>query len=197
MPDVPRPEHPRPDLRRDDEWWLNLNGTWQFETDPGVSGEERGYASGHDLSGEILVPFCPESKLSGVGERDFMNSVWYRRFLALPEHWRSRRVLLHVGACDYVTTVWLNGRRVGGHEGGYTPFTVDLTEALRGDGRDELVLRAVDPIRQASIPRGKQSPGYHPSGCLYTRTTGIWQTVWLEAVPPTYVCQMHVWPDLD
>ncbi|MFW6188911.1 MAG: glycoside hydrolase family 2 protein [Planctomycetota bacterium] len=197
MPDMPRPEHPRPDLRRDDRWWATLNGPWQFEIDRAVSGEERGYASGTDLDAEVLVPFCPESELSGVGETDFLNSVWYRRHIDVPDHWRGRRILLHVGACDYRTTVWLNGRPVAEHEGGYTPFTAELTDALRGGGRDELVVRAVDRIRQGGRPSGKQSPRYESFGCHYTRTTGIWQTVWLEAVPRTYVRRLEVWPDLD
>lgn len=184
-------------MRRDDEWWLNLNGTWQFEIDRSVSGEARGYAGGRELAGEIIVPFCPESSLSGVGDRDFLNSVWYRRFIDVPDRWQGRRILLHFGACDYLTTVWLNGKRVGEHEGGYTPFTVELTGALKGGGRDELVVRAVDEIRRGGIPRGKQSPRYESFGCLYTRTTGIWQTVWLEAVPRTYVQNVHLGPDLD
>ncbi len=197
MQEIPRPEHPRPDLRRDDDWWINLNGAWQFEIDRSASGEERGYASGRDLAAEIVVPFCPESRLSGIGDRDFMDSVWYRRFIEVPQRWGGRRVLLHVGACDYVTTIWLNGRRVGDHEGGYTPITVELTDEIEGNGRDELVLRAVDDIRGLAAPRGKQSPRYESFGCHYTRTTGIWQTVWLEAVPLTYVRNMHVRPDLD
>ncbi len=196
MAELPRPEHPRPDLRRDDAWWLNLNGTWQFETDRAVSGEARGYASGRDLAGEIIVPFCPESRLSGIGDTDFHNSAWYRRFLQLPDRWQGRRVLLHIGACDYETTVWLNGHELGRHTGGYTPFTVELTEALAGDGRDQLVVRAVDEVRRGGIPHGKQSERYESYGCLYTRTTGIWQTVWLEAVPKTYVRHVHAWPDL-
>jgi beta-galactosidase/beta-glucuronidase len=197
MGEIPRPEHPRPDRRRDDEWWLNLNGPWQFEIDRAVSGHERGYQQGRDLAGEIVVPFCPESALSGVGDRDFMNAVWYRRFLDVPDAWRGRRVLLYVGACDYETTVWLNGTEVGAHEGGYTLFTAELTAALRGDGRDELVIRALDPTREWAIPRGKQSPRHESFGCLYTRTTGIWQTVWLEAVPPVYVSEVHTRPDVD
>jgi len=197
MENLPRPEHPRPDMRRRDEWWLNLNGKWQFEIDRSGSGEERGYAQGRELAGEILVPFCPESRLSGVGERDFMNCVWYRRLLSVPERWSGRRVLLHVGACDYRATVWLNGRRVAEHEGGYTPFAADLTDWLKGDGRDELVIRAEDDSRRQGIPRGKQSPRYESFGCLYTRTTGIWQTVWLEARPRTYVAEARIWPDLD
>lgn len=197
MPAIPRPEHPRPDLRRGDEWWLNLNGTWQFEADRSMSGEARGYQCGRDLAGEIRIPFCPESELSGVGDRDFLNSVWYRRFFDVPEAWSGRRILLHIGACDYLTTVWLNGRKAGEHEGGYTPVMVDLTGLLKGAGRDELVVRAVDEAHRGGIPRGKQSPRYESFGCCYTRTTGIWQTVWLEAVPRTYVENVHVWPDAD
>ncbi len=157
---IPRPEHPRPDLRRADDWWLNLNGTWQFEIDRSVSGQARGLASGRDLAAEISVPFCPESRLSGIGDTDFLNSVWYRRTLTLPERWKGRRVLLHVGACDYATTVWLNGRRMGDHAGGYVPITVELTDALKGDGADELVIRAIDENRHEGMPRGKQSERY-------------------------------------
>ncbi len=197
MSGIPRQEHPRPDLRRDDGWWLNLNGPWQFALDPGVSGEARGWASGRGFEREIVVPFCPESSLSGIGERDFLNCVWYRRTVEVPERWHGRRVLLHVGACDYGATVWLNGVELGRHEGGYTPFTVELTGALRGDGRDELVIRAVDEIRRGWLPRGKQCPEYASHGCLYTRTTGIWQTVWLEAVPQTFAEGVRVRPDLD
>ncbi len=197
MSEIPRPEHPRADLRRADQWWLNLNGRYEFEIDRAGSGQARGYASGHRLAGEITVPFCPESRLSGVEDRDFLNAVWYRRFIDVPDAWQGRRVLLHVGACDYLATVWLNGREVGRHEGGYTPFTCELTDALRGDGRDELVLRAEDDSRRPGIPRGKQSPRYESFGCLYTRTTGIWQTVWLEAVPEARVAGVHVWPDRE
>ncbi len=196
MADVPRPEHPRPDLRRGDEWWLNLNGVWQFETDPGLSGEARGYAAGRDLGGQIVVPFCPESDLSGIGDRDFHNSVWYRRRFRVPDRWEGRRVLLHVGACDYDATVYLNGREVGGHRGGYTPFAVELTEALRAREEQELVIRAVDLMRRGWQPRGKQCPQYASHGCLYTRTTGIWQTVWLEAVPATCVRNVRAEPDV-
>lgn len=123
-------EIPRPDLRRAGQWWLSLNGAWQFETDRAASGRARGYASGRRLAGQITVPFCPESRLSGVADRDFLNAVWYRRIIQVPDHWRGRRVLLHVGACDYLATVWLNGREVGRHEGGYTPFSCELTDAL-------------------------------------------------------------------
>ncbi len=196
MDDMPRPEHPRPDMRRADDWWLNLNGEWQFEIDRAVSGEARGYAAGRDLDATIVVPFCPESRLSSVQDVDFHNCVWYRKLFRVPQAWNGRRVLLRVGACDYRSTVWLNGEKVGEHEGGYTPFTCDLTDALEGS-RQELVIRAVDPIRHEAIPCGKQSRSYASHGCVYTRTTGIWQTVWLEAVPQTYVSDMRIWPDYD
>jgi len=197
MLEVPRCEHPRPDLRRDDPWWLNLNGRWEFEIDQDATGQERGYASGRKLAGEILVPFCPESSLSGIGNTDFLNCIWYRRHLTVPDEWSGQRVLLHVGACDYDAAVWLNGEPVGRHEGGYTPFTVELTGRLNGGGKDELVVRALDDTRLPGFPRGKQSEQRESHGCLYTRTTGIWQTVWLEAVPQTYVRDVRVWPDLD
>lgn len=197
MTDVPRPEHPRPDLRRTDDWWINLNGTWQFEIDRACSGDARGLVHGRDLKGQITVPFCPESRLSGVQDRDFLNCVWYRRLLSLPKAWAGRRVLLHVGACDNEATVWLNGAVVGFHRGGYTPFTAELTDGLRGDGTDELVIRAQDDVRSPGQPAGKQSARYESWGCLYTRTTGIWQTVWLEAVPTTAVRRVVPWPDHD
>ena len=191
---VPRPEYPRPQMRRDE--WLNLNGVWQFEVDPGLSGQEKGWTSGRDFSGEILVPFPPESSLSGVGERDFMPSVWYRRSFEVPEGWEGRRVWLHFGAVDYEATVWVNGHLVGSHRGGYTPFAFDVTELLRA-GENELVLRALDDTRSPAQPTGKQSPRFRSYGCFYTRTTGIWQTVWLEAVPEVHICSLRMVPDLD
>jgi len=111
---VPRPEHPRPQFVRPD--WLSLNGRWQFEIDQGDSGRERGLIT-KELSGSITVPFCPESKLSGVGVTDFLNAVWYRRPFTVPSAWKGRRVLLHFQAADYDTTVWLDGRQVGRHRG--------------------------------------------------------------------------------
>ena len=197
MADIPRPEHPRPDLRREDDWWMNLNGVWQFAHDPGVSGEARGYTSGTEFDSQIVVPFCPESRLSGIGERDFFNSVWYRKLVDIPERWQGRRVLLHVGACDYEATAWLNGQEAARHRGGYTPFTAELTDLIESGSGEEVVIRAVDPIRSGKLPHGKQAERYHSHGCSYTRTTGIWQTVWLEAVPRTYVRRIAVWPDLD
>ena len=115
---IPRPEYPRPDLVRKE--WLNLNGSWDFAFDFGASGRERELEWTH----KIIVPFCPESELSGIGYRDFMNCVWYRRTFQVPESWRDRRVILHFGAVDYQAEVWLNGRSIGTHRGGYSSFSL-------------------------------------------------------------------------
>lgn len=180
---IPRPEHPRPQFYR--ETWQNLNGIWQFEVDQGRSGIERGLAKvGKTLSGSILVPFCPESKLSGIGNRDFMNGVWYKRTVHLDTV--KGRLLLHFGAVDYYSTVFVNGQSVGTHKGGYVSFHFDIT-GLVHPGENEIAVFATDDSRDRTIPSGKQSADYFSYGCSYTRTTGIWQTVWLEFVPENYV----------
>jgi beta-galactosidase/beta-glucuronidase len=190
---IPRPDYPRPQFTRPD--WLCLNGEWQFETDCGDSGLERGLAR-RELKDRITVPFCPESALSGIGNTDFMPAVWYRREVNIPADWAGKRVLLHFQACDYDTTVWVNGVQVGWHRGGFTPFSFDL-KGLAGPGEQAvIVVRARDDFRRASQPRGKQSPRYENFSCLYTRTTGIWQTVWLEPVPDTCLRRPRLTPDL-
>ncbi|MBE3069878.1 MAG: hypothetical protein IMZ66_06545, partial [Planctomycetes bacterium] len=191
-PRIPRPEYPRPQFARAD--WLCLNGPWQFEIDPGDSGLERGLAC-RRLTGRITVPFCPESPLSGVGNEDFMPAVWYRREVRIPKAWAGRRVLLHFQAVDYDATVWINGREVGRHRGGFTPFTCDLGGVATPGQTAAIVVRARDD--QASPkPRGKQSQQYARQGCLYTRTTGIWQTVWMEPVPDCHLLRPRVTPDV-
>lgn len=195
QPSIPRPEYPRPRFQRKDRW-VNLNGCWEFEIDHGNSGVSRSLHSAPHLSGTITVPFCPESPLSGVGYRDFMPSVWYRRDLNLPPEW-SGRVLLHVGACDYKSTVYLDGREVGSHSGGYTPFTVDLTAALGGRRHASLTIHAEDDVRSGAQAKGKQSHVFHSTGWDYTRTTGIWQTVWLESVPQAYLASARLTPQLS
>ncbi|MFE3826578.1 glycoside hydrolase family 2 protein [Streptomyces sp. NPDC059092] len=190
-PSVPRPEYPRPQFVRDD--WLNLNGTWQFETDRGDSGLERGLLD-RALTGEILVPFPPESELSGIGDTDFLEAVWYRRVLTLPSAWAGRRVLLHFGAVDHDTTVWANGTEVARHRGGFTPFTADLGD-LAGSGEVTLTVRARD-ARSGPQARGKQAVQYANHDCNYTRVTGIWQTVWLEPVPDVHLRRPRITPDL-
>ncbi|MGM1045869.1 MAG: glycoside hydrolase family 2 protein [Bacillota bacterium] len=192
---VPRPEYPRPQWVRPD--WINLNGQWQFEIDHGKSGKERGYAeSGHDLSGTITVPFCPESKLSGVEYKDFMAAVWYKREFTVPETWTNGRILLHFGAVDYETEVWVNGVSVGTHRGGYSPFSFDITSSVRA-GVNIITVYAEDDVRSGLQPRGKQSGRFYSSGCDYTRTTGIWQTVWIEQVSETYLSDMKLVADPD
>ncbi|MEM1582525.1 MAG: glycoside hydrolase family 2 TIM barrel-domain containing protein [Candidatus Bathyarchaeia archaeon] len=181
---IPRPEHPRPDFERKD--WINLNGEWQFEIDNSKSGFEKGWNSGKEFSRRIIVPFPPESSLSGVEEKDFMESVWYKRFFSVPERWLDGRILLHFGAVDYKATVWVNGYEVGSHRGGYTPFTFDISNLVKL-GDNELVVWAVDECRSGLQPTGKQSHRFKSYSCLYTRVTGIWQTVWLEFVPRQYI----------
>jgi len=192
--DIPRPEYPRPEMVRTD--WLNLNGWWDFAIDLTDTGEEREFIQGKGFDKKILVPFAPESLLSGIGNLDFLPAVWYRRTFTLPETWAGRRVLIHFEACDYRTTVWLNGRRVGEHEGGYTPFSFDLTESLV-PGENVLVVRARDDTRSGLQPTGKQSHRLNSYSCVYRRTTGIWQTVWLEPVSENHIEKYTVLPNLD
>ncbi|TKT04481.1 glycoside hydrolase family 2 protein [Streptomyces lasalocidi] len=177
--DLPRPEYPRPQFVRDA--WLNLNGTWQFETDRSDSGLERGL-TGRALADTIIVPFCPESALSGIGDTDFLEAVWYRRTVTVPAEWAGSRVLLHFGAVDHDTTVWVNGVEVARHRGGFTPFTADLDGVAEPGAEATVVVRARD-TRHGPQARGKQATWYANSHCHYTRTTGIWQTVWMEPVP--------------
>jgi beta-galactosidase/beta-glucuronidase len=191
-PSPPRPEYPRPQFVRAD--WLCLNGTWEFEIDQGDSGLERGLRD-RPLASRITVPFCPESELSGVGETDFMEAVWYRRPVAIPLSWAGRRVLLHFQAVDHDTTVWVNGVEVARHRGGFTPFTADLTDVAAPGAEALVVVRARDS-RHGVQARGKQATWYAASECNYTRTTGIWQTVWLEPVPQAHLRRPRITPDL-
>lgn len=188
---VPRPEYPRPQCVRDE--WVCLNGEWEFELDPGDSGTEQGFRD-RPLSRRITVPFCMESGLSGIGYRDFMPAVWYRREIVIPEAWRGQRVLLHFQAVDYDATVWVNGQEAGRHRGGFTPFTCPLDGIAAPGETATIVVRARDNAR-ALKPSGKQSFRYENFGCHYTRTTGIWQTVWLEAVPPVSLLRPRITPD--
>lgn len=191
---IPRPEHPEPQLER--EAWLNLNGEWAFEMDFGCSGRERGLHQAESLANTICVPFCPESRLSGIAYTDFMPAVWYTRTVELPADWQeSGRVLLHFGAVDYAAEVWINGESVGTHRGGYSPFVLDVTKRLKA-GENRITVCAEDDVRSGAQPAGKQSIRYHSYGCSYTRTTGIWQTVWMEHVPDTYIHALRVTPDV-
>ena len=180
-----RPEYPRPQAVREE--WLNLNGTWEYATDRGVSGIDRKLMEPTaEFTEEITVPFCRESELSGIGDKEFCLCVWYRKKLTVPAHWAGKRILLHIGACDFLTTLWVNGQEVGTHRGGGSSFTFELTPYLSG-GEDTLVLRVYDDVRSGTQAGGKQSKKFGSYGCYYTRTTGIWQTVWLEAVEESYI----------
>ncbi len=192
---IPRPEHPKPQFVRDS--WENLNGKWLFAVDSGKSGEARGLhledgAKAFDR--KITVPFSPESPLSGIGTREFMECVWYRRTFDLERI--NGRVILHFGACDYKTTVWINGKAAGSHIGGYVSFSFDITEFVKA-GENVLVVRAEDYLRTGKQPSGKQCYAYYSERCSYSRTTGIWQTVWLEFVPDSYIKSVRMTPDCE
>lgn len=189
-----RAEHPKPQFERKN--WLNLNGRWQFEIDQGNSGAARGYDKEDAvLNSEIEVPFCPESKLSGIGYVDFMSSVWYKREVELSAKQLKGRVVLHFGAADYVTTIYINGKECGTHKGGYVSFSFDVTGFVR-EGKNVITVHVEDDTRNPLIPCGKQCGEYYSYGCAYTRTTGIWQTVWLEFTPETYIKNVRYYPDI-
>lgn len=189
---IPRSEHPDPQFQRKD--WLNLNGEWDFEFDFGNSGLRAGVLEKDEWSRKINVPFCPESKLSGIEYTDFIAAVWYRRSVTVTEAQLEGRVLIHFGAVDYETYLYVNGEEAGYHKGGYTSFTFDITEFLTA-GENVIAVNARDDVRDPLVPRGKQSELYNSHGCDYTRTTGIWQTVWLEFVPKAYVKSFKLFPD--
>ena len=190
---IPRPEHPRPDALRTN--WLTLNGPWQFEIDERGDGLTRGLASGKELASRITVPFCPESSLSGVAKTALMTNVWYRRSFEVPAAMQGRRVRLHFGAVDYKAWVWVNGQPAGSHIGGSVAFNFDITPLLR-PGANEVVVRVFDDTASGRQPTGKQTHSIS-EGCVYTRTTGIWQPVWLEAVGSSFVDSFSLVADPD
>lgn len=190
-----RCEHPKPQFQRAN--WLNLNGEWQFETDRGNSGRARKlYEDSVTLSGKINVPFCPQCRLSGVEDKDFMSAVWYKRTVELTEEQISGRVILHFGAVDYKASVYVNGVYCGGHKGGYVSFKLDVTDKVHA-GTNTICLLAEDNERDRMIPRGKQSEEYYSHGCDYTRTTGIWQTVWMEFHPSIHIEKVKYLTDVE
>lgn len=189
-----RSEHPRPQFERKN--WENLNGEWDFEFDQGNSGEDRGFwKNEHVLPQKIQVPFCPESKLSGIADTDYHLSVWYRRKVNIDPDKLNGRVFLHFGAVDYHCKIYVNQKKVWVHDGGYVSFQFEITDWLKA-GENVITVHAVDDTRNPLVPSGKQSYGYYSFGCFYTRTTGIWQTVWLEYTPKNYIAKTKFYPDL-
>ena len=193
--EIPRSEHPRPDFMRDT--FLNLNGPWQFGFDDGDAGLWEGWQRpGFRLPLEITVPFAYQTKLSGIGPTDEIHPIiWYRRAFEVPAEMAGKRVLLHFGAVDYRCQVYVNGQMAGTHEGGYTPFYLDITHLLI-DGENDLCLRVTDEP-DFTRPRGKQYWDRGLMGCWYTPVSGIWQTVYLEAVGEYHLTQLHITPDID
>ena len=197
----PRPEYPRPQFRR--TAWQNLNGTWCFAFDDEDRGRSQHWeraVPGHNptpFDRQIIVPFPYQAPLSGIGDRSFHDVCWYARTFDAPSECRpGNRLLLHFGAVDYRASIWLNGEHVAEHEGGHTPFTADISDVVRPLG-NTLIVRAEDPSEDLTIPRGKQYWKEQSEHIFYTRTTGIWQTVWLEPVPATRIDRLRLTPDLD
>jgi beta-galactosidase/beta-glucuronidase len=186
--------HPRPRVTRPE--WVDLNGTWQFAYDDADVGLlERWQDNPGKFDRQIAVPFPPESEMSGIGETGFHPVLWYRRSFTAPAG--AGRLLLHFGAVDYRASVWVNGELVATHEGGHTPFSADITANLEAGAEQVVVVRAEDQPRDVTQPRGKQDWQEKPHAIWYNRTSGIWQTVWLEQVPRTYIADFQLVPDLS
>lgn len=192
METMPRAEHPFPQFVRED--WTSLNGTWDFAFDFNCSGLERGFGKSTEFPDKILVPFCPESKLSGIGYTDFIPAVWYHRTINITSEQLKGKVYLHFGAVDYECLVFVNGTEAGSHKGGYVSFALEISSLLK-EGENHLVVYARDDTRSPMQPIGKQSDRYYSYACSYTRTTGIWQTVWLEFTPQSHIRSVQYYPN--
>lgn len=192
---LPRPEYPRPQLERAE--WMNLNGSWTCQFDNEKSGQEKDFRHSKGFGTTITVPFCPESKLSGLAHTDFIEQMWYHRTITIPGNWSGRSILLHFGAVDYECEAFIDGVSAGRHWGGTSSFAFDITKLVTPGKTHDLVLMVRDDTRSGLQPGGKQSGDYASSGCMYTRTTGIWQTVWMEPVSFYGIEQIHIVPDVD
>ena len=193
---IPRNEHPNPGFYR--ESYINLNGEWDFEFDFGNSGIDRKlYKADTEFSKKIIVPFCPESELSGIGYKDFIPAVWYKKIVNITkEQITDSKAFIIFGAVDFHSRVYVNGEFAGEHFGGYTSFRVDATPFLK-EGENVITLYAEDDTRDFRQARGKQSELYYSHSCDYTRTTGIWQTVYMEFCPVAYIKNFKVFPNID
>jgi beta-galactosidase/beta-glucuronidase len=192
---VPRNEYPRPQLVREN--WVNLNGEWDFAfDDKNVGLKEKWFQDGDTFDRKIIVPFAYQTKLSGINDPSFHDYVWYSREFTVPKDWNNQRVVLHFGAVDYRAWVYINGQYACFHEGGNVSFSIDITDYLTW-GNENVVVRVEDPSTDETIPRGKQFWVEQSDSIWYTRTTGIWQTVWLEPVSPTHVSKLRLTPDID
>lgn len=194
------PARPRPQVVRTS--FLELDGEWGFAHDDEDAGRAERWFDGRELPARIRVPFPPESPASGVGDTGYHPIVWYRRSLTTEQlqaagHREGRRVIVHFGAVDYRATVWVDGHAVGEHEGGHTPFALDITDALDASAEEHtIVVRAEDDPHDLAQPRGKQDWEEQPHSIWYHRTTGIWQPVWIESVPPQHVTALNWTSDL-
>ena len=192
---IPRPEYPRPQFERAE--WRNLNGQWSYTFDFGKSGRDRKLYNSTGFNEFIIVPFCPESKLSGVEYKDFIPAMWYHRKLQVPADWQDKKVILHFGGVDYYSVIYINGQVAGRHWGGSSSFGIDITRFVKYGEEQQLVVYVEDDQRSGSQGRGKQSGNFYSQGCDYTRTTGIWQTVWMEAVDACGLKSVRITPELD
>lgn len=193
--DIPRPEYPRPQFERTE--WINLNGTWTYELDFTNSGRNRNVNRSEGFEKTITVPFCPESKLSGVNYTDFINQMWYQRSIQIPEGWKEKKILLNFGAANYYTDIFIDGKFVGNHYGGNSSFSLDITRFVRPGQSHNLIVFVVNDPRSGVQTAGKQSMLPESYSCFYTRVTGIWQTVWMEAVSPQGLKSVDTCPDID
>lgn len=192
---IPRAEYPRPQFERNA--WINLNGEWSYSFDFGGSGLEREWFKSTGFDQKIIVPFCPESKLSGVEYKDFINHMWYHRTISIPQDWANKQVLLNFGAVYYKSEIYIDGVFAARHFGGTSSFQVDITPYVKAGQTHNLVVYVESDVRGTHQPSGKQNLQFASYGCNYTRTTGIWQTVWMEAIHPEGLQSVQMIPDID